>query len=85
MLQSSQYPEPPINPGRFTPAPTLLADAVGGEPNSTESLTRLVQLGYIWGDAAEGYLSGIPSLMDYVESRANGMRNTLGGIMGPGV
>ncbi len=59
--------------------------AVGGEPNSTEFLTHLVQLGYIWGDAADGYLSGIPSLMDYVESRANGMRNTLGGIMGPGV
>ena len=41
-----------------------------------DALDHLVQLGYIWGDAAEGYLAGIPSLMDYVESRARGSRVT---------
>lgn len=59
-------------------------DSAAGEPAISESLIRLIQLGYIWGDAAEGYLSGVPSLMEYVESHANGMRNSLGGIMGPG-
>ena len=47
-----------------------------GAHDRLDTLDHLVQLGYIWGDAAEGYLAGIPSLMDYVESRAHGSRVT---------
>lgn len=47
-----------------------------GASSRLDALDHLVQLGYIWGDAADGYLAGIPSLMDYVESRAHGSHVT---------
>ena len=41
-----------------------------GARDHLDARDLLVQLGYIWGDAAEGYLAGIPSLIDYVEARS---------------